>query len=99
MILDMDISRAMDMIQKRKEYQRQYYIRKQGIADTDMETKIAEQARKQMIAYEKQKERQKHQRAERGLKRKGRPFKTPELKLKVESQMQQLNLIQFSNVD
>ena len=87
------------MIQKRKQYQRQYYIRKHGLTDTDDEIKIIEQARKQMIAYEKQKERQKQQRLERGLKRKGRPFKTMEEKMKVESQMQQLNLIQFNKVD
>ena len=64
----MDINKALEMVEKRKQAQRLYYIRKRGLVDTDEETKIMEKAKKQMMSYEKQKERQRQQRADRGLK-------------------------------
>ena len=77
----MDIQKGIDMINRRREINRQYYIRKKGIPDDnddDKEKKLFERIEKQLLAYEKQKERQKRQRLERGLKPKGRPYKTSE---------------------
>ena len=64
----MDINKALEMVEKRKQAHRLHYIRKRGLVDTDEETKIMEKAKKQMMSYEKQKERQRQQRADRGLK-------------------------------
>ena len=77
----MDIQKGIDMINRRREINRQYYIRKKGIPDDnddDKEKKLFERIEKQLLAYEKQKERQKRDRLERGLKPKGRPCKTRE---------------------
>ena len=94
----MDINKALEMIEKRKQAQRLYYIRKRGLSETDEETKIMEKAKKQMMSYEKQKERQRQQRAERGLKNKGRPFKTPEERAKRENIMEQVGEISKLNL-
>lgn len=79
------------MIEKRRHAQRLYYLRKQEINETDEEAKILDKAKKQMISYEKQKERQRQRRAERGLNSKGRPFKTTEDKSKADNLIKQLN--------
>ena len=77
----MDIQKGIDMINRRREINRQYYIRKKGIPDDnddDKEKKLFERIEKQLLAYEKQKERQKRDRLERGLKPRGRPYKARE---------------------
>ena len=56
-----------------------------------------------MISYEKQKERQRQQRAERGLKSKGRPYKTPEQKINRDNTINELtnitNITLLNNLD
>lgn len=78
------MQKALEVIEKRRHAQRLYYIRKRGINETDEEATVLDKAKKQMISYEKQKERQRQRRAGRGLNSKGRPFKTTKDKSKAD---------------
>jgi hypothetical protein len=98
------IQRALEIVARRKITQRQHYMRKRGITDDiPDEVKALEAANKQMISYEKQKARQRQQRLDRGLKPKGRPFKTKESELMLVNLMQQLgsinNIVLMASMD
>ena len=79
---------------KRQLASKRYYRKMRGIEepnDEELKQKEVTKAINQLLAYEKQKERQRQQRHERGLKPKGRPFKS------LESQANAINLLNQIN--
>lgn len=77
----MDIQKGLEMLDKRRQTNRRYYMRKHGIVEKTAEEKmmqVVERAKKKLEAYERQKQRQKQQRVERGPLPKGRPYKSKE---------------------
>ena len=93
----MDIQRGLEMIERQKIANRNSYIRRRGIIDeVDIELKNKMRAENRLISYERQKQRQRQQRIDRGLKQKGRPFLNPENKINKEGCIKQLE--EFCNI-
>ena len=86
----MDIIKGLEMVEKMKQANKIYYMRKNGLTDAEKEEKLIEQAKRRLEAYERQKERQRQKRTEVGKVR-GRPFKTKENEARVTTLLNQLN--------
>ena len=86
----MDIIKGLEMVEKMKQANKRYYMKKNGLTDAEKDEKLIEQAKRRLEAYERQKERQRQKRKELGKVR-GRPFKTKESEERAATLLIQLN--------
>ena len=77
---NIDITKALGMIERKKLATRKYYMKKHNIDGEalilNQEKLMIDRANKQILTYQKQLLRQRQQRIDAGPKRQGRPFKS-----------------------
>ena len=79
---NIDITKALEMIERKKLANRKYYMKKHNIDGEalilNQEKLMIDRANKQILTYQKQLLRQRQQRVDAGPKRQGRPFTSQE---------------------
>ena len=92
--MDSITHRGVEMVERRKERRRKYYLKSKGLEalppEEDRRKRLLESARKQLAHYERQKASQRQKRHEAGLLPRGRPCKCKETSEQLLDQLAQL---------